>query len=101
MPTYAALIDREALTDWLPPDGMIGRFERFDSRPGGSYRLVLTYPDPSVTSGKTTPDSDVVEARFVEIVPGRRVVQAGEFVSDDPAMGLASSPANLAAYLET
>ena len=39
---YAALVDQEALTVWLPPAGMTGVFERFDPRPGGSYRLVLT-----------------------------------------------------------
>src|SRR4029453_13184239 len=73
---YAALVDPEALTAWLPPDGMSGRFERFDASPGGSYRLVLTYADASAGRGKTPADSDVVEARFVEIVPGVRVVQA-------------------------
>jgi uncharacterized protein YndB with AHSA1/START domain len=82
---YAALVDPEALTAWLPPDGMTGRFEHFDVRPGGSYRLVLTYADASTSRGKTTSDSDVVEARFVEVVPGKRVVQAVDFVSDDPA----------------
>lgn len=82
---YAALIDPEALTAWLPPEGMSGRFERFDARPGGSYRLVLTYTDAASTTGKATADSDVVEARFVELVPGARVVLAVNFVSDDPA----------------
>ena len=82
---YAALVDPEALTAWLPPDGMSGRFERFDARPGGSYRLVLTYADASTGRGKATADSDIVEARFVDIVPGVRVVQAVDFVSDDPA----------------
>lgn len=82
---YAALVDPEALSAWLPPDGMSGRFEWFDARPGGSYRLVLTYADASTARGKTTADSDVVEARFVDIVPGVRVVQAVNFVSDDPA----------------
>ena len=72
-------------TAWLPPDGMTGRFERFDPRPGGSYRLVLTYTDASHAAGKATADSDIVEARFVDIVPGVRVVQAVDFVSDDPA----------------
>ena len=33
---------------------------------------------------KATAESDVVEARFVDIVPGRRVVQAVDFVSNDP-----------------
>ncbi|HEX9968766.1 MAG TPA: SRPBCC family protein [Acidimicrobiales bacterium] len=82
---FAALVDRDALTAWLPPDGMTGVFERFDPRPGGSYRLVLTLRDPSTGRGKATADSDVVEARYVDIDPGRRVVQAVDFVSDDPA----------------
>ncbi|MDR6592410.1 SRPBCC family protein [Saccharothrix longispora] len=134
---YAALVDPAALETWLPPEGMTGRFDRFDARPGGSYRLVLTYADASAAPGKATADSDVVEARFVDVVPGARVVQAVEFESADPAYagtmtmtwevtpagagtrveiraddvpdgisaedhaaGLASSLANLAAYLE-
>lgn len=134
---FASLVDREALAAWLPPEGMAATFEHFDPRPGGSYRLVLTYLDPSRTGGKATTDSDVVDARYLEIVPGDRVVQAVDFVSDDPAFagtmtmtwkvtavdegtrvdliaedvpagisaedhaaGLASSLANLAAYLE-
>jgi hypothetical protein len=47
---------------------MSGRFERFDARPGGSYRLALTYADASTTRGEATADSDIVEARFVDIV---------------------------------
>jgi uncharacterized protein YndB with AHSA1/START domain len=82
---YAALVDPDALTAWLPPDGMSGRFERFDARPGGSYRLALTYADASTARGKSTADSDIVEARFVELVPGVRLVQAVDFVSRDPA----------------
>ncbi|MPZ88174.1 MAG: ATPase [Nitriliruptorales bacterium] len=82
---YAALVDPDALVAWLPPDGMSGRFERFDARPGGSYRMILTYADASTAPGKATADSDVVEARFLDIAPGVRVVQAVDFVSDDPA----------------
>jgi uncharacterized protein YndB with AHSA1/START domain len=82
---YAALVDRDALLQWLPPRGMQARFEHFDPRPGGSYRLVLTYDDASTAPGKATADSDIVEARFVELVPDDRVVQAIDFVSDDPA----------------
>src|SRR6476646_3856748 len=82
---WAALVDPEALLVWLPPGRMTARFERFDARPGGSYRMVLTYADASGAPGKATADSDVVEARFVDIVPGVRVVQAVDFVSDDPA----------------
>lgn len=82
---WAALVDPAALLAWLPPSGMTGRFERFDARPGGSYRMVLTYSDASGAPGKATADSDIVEAHFVHIVPGERVVQAVDFVSDDPA----------------
>jgi uncharacterized protein YndB with AHSA1/START domain len=82
---WAALVDPGALLAWLPPGEMTGRFERFDARPGGSYRMVLTYPDASGAPGKADADSDIVEARFVDIVPGERVVQAVDFVSDDPA----------------
>jgi uncharacterized protein YndB with AHSA1/START domain len=80
---YAALVDPDLLVRWLPPHGMTGRFERFDARPGGSYRLVLTHADGG--TGKSDADSDVVEARFVDLVAGRRVVQAVDFVSDDPS----------------
>jgi uncharacterized protein YndB with AHSA1/START domain len=112
---FAALVDPEALTAWLPPDGMSGRFERFDARPGGSYRLVLTYADASSARGKATADSDIVEAHFVDVVPGVREVtalDAGTRVdiraddvpagisAKDHAAGLASSLANLATYLE-
>ena len=84
---FEALVDRDALEAWLPPRGMTARFERFDPMPGGSYRLILTYtdPDPSGTRGKSAADVDVVEARFVAIVPDDRVVQAVDFVSEDPA----------------
>ena len=83
--TFAALVDREALEAWLPPDGMTATFERFDPRPGGSYRLVLSYADGSGSPGKTTAEADVVEARYIDIVPDVRVVQAVDFVSDDSA----------------
>jgi uncharacterized protein YndB with AHSA1/START domain len=82
---YAALTDPEALSTWLPPTGMSARFERFDLRPGGSYRLVLTYADASGGPGKASADTDIVNARFVDVVPGVRVVQAVDFVSEDPA----------------
>ena len=47
--------------------------------------MVLSYADPSHTRGKANADSDIVEARFVDLVPGLRVVQTVDFVSDDPA----------------
>src|SRR6516225_5547207 len=82
---FAALIDPEALATWLPPSGMSGRFEHFDPSPGGSYRLILIYSNITEARGKATETTDIVEGRFVKIVPNVRIVQAVNFVSDDPA----------------
>ncbi|BCI53259.1 hypothetical protein NIIDNTM18_25370 [Mycolicibacterium litorale] len=82
---YAALIDPDALAVWLPPAGMTGRFDHFDARAGGSYRMVLAYQQTPASGGKTTVDSDVVEARFVAIEPNARIVQQVDFTSADPA----------------
>lgn len=49
--------------------------------------MILTYDDPSEAPGKSTDSSDVVEGRFVDIVADTRVVQAGDFDSDDPSFG--------------
>lgn len=81
---FAALVDRAALETWLPPVGMTGRFEHFDPTPGGSYRLVLTYADPSASAGKTTTDSDIMDVRFVDIVTDDIVVQTVDFDADGP-----------------
>jgi uncharacterized protein YndB with AHSA1/START domain len=82
---YAALVDPDALAVWLPPSGMTGRFERYDLRPGGGYRLVLAYDDPALR-GKSRANEDVAEARFVAVAPGERIVTAVDFVADDPAL---------------
>lgn len=82
---YAALVDPEALLAWLPPEGMVGEFEHFDARPGGSYRLALRYDAAPRAGGKTSHDSDVVNVRFVALEPGVRVVQAVVFDSADPS----------------
>jgi uncharacterized protein YndB with AHSA1/START domain len=82
---YAALIDPDAMLQWLPPTGMTARLEHFDARAGGGYRMVLTYADASEAAGKATADSDVVDVSFIELVRDVRVVQAVEFESDDPA----------------
>lgn len=81
---FDALVKREALETWLPPGDMTGRFEWFEPRPGGSYRLVLTYADPHAPQAKSSGGSDVVDVRYIDIVPNDRVVQAVDFVSDAP-----------------
>jgi uncharacterized protein YndB with AHSA1/START domain len=83
---YAALLDPTALVAWLPPGDMTGSVERFDARPGGSYRMVLTYPAGSVSPGKSAADADIIEGRFIDLVACERVSYAVDFVSDDVAL---------------
>lgn len=80
---FAALVDEEARTSWLPPAGMSGRFSWFDMRPGGGYRMTLTYDDES-RPGKSGENKDVVQVRFVSVDEPRRLVEEADFVSDDP-----------------
>lgn len=80
---FAALVDGPARTQWLPPTGMTGQLTWFDPRPGGGYRLVLRYDDVSAR-GKSGANTDVVQVRFVEVDPPRRLVEEADFDSDDP-----------------
>jgi len=82
---YQAFVDKEELVKWLPPDGMSARAPVFEPWVGGVYQLVLTYEMEDVASGKTTAQTDVSNGRFVDLVPGQKIVQIGTFDSTDPA----------------
>lgn len=83
---YKALVNPEALISWLPPKGMRGEILEFEARAGGAYRMSLTYLETDHSArGKTSEHTDVVNGRFLELVPDGRIVQAVEFQSDDPA----------------
>jgi uncharacterized protein YndB with AHSA1/START domain len=65
---------------------MTGEFYSFDARVGGGYRMSLFYPpSEQVFRGKTSEREDNVTARFVELAPPMRIVQAITFNSPDPA----------------
>jgi uncharacterized protein YndB with AHSA1/START domain len=76
---YNAFVTPENLAAWLPPEGARGEIEHFDPRQGGRFKIILTF---SATPGKSSRHSDVVEGRFLQLLPGKRIVQAVEFVSD-------------------
>ena len=83
---YVALLDPAALIDWRPPAEMTGEIHEFDARVGGGYRMSLFYPpDERVFRGKTSDREDLVNVRFVELAPPRRIVEAVNFVTTDPA----------------
>jgi uncharacterized protein YndB with AHSA1/START domain len=82
---YRALVKREALERWLPPEGMAGRIERFDPQPGDGFRMELTYLDPADSPGKTSASRDVTEVEIAALEPEVCVVWRIDFASDDPA----------------
>lgn len=82
---YRALVEPEAVRRWKVPASMTSEIHEFDAREGGRIRISLTYSSPAAT-GKTTSSTDTYHGRFLRLMPGRLVVEADEFESDDPAL---------------
>src|SRR4029450_4140534 len=83
---YRAFTNPAALAVWLAPGEMTGKVHAFDARVGGGYRMSLFYPaSEQVYRGKTAEREDRFTARFVELMPPTRIVQAISFDSVDPA----------------
>jgi uncharacterized protein YndB with AHSA1/START domain len=83
---FRAFLDAESVASWRPPRGMTARIFAFDPRVGGGYRMAFVYPDGEAGRGKSTPTSDIIVGRFVELLPDSMIVEAVRFESDDPAM---------------
>ena len=65
---------------------MTGKVHEFEARVGGGYRMSLFYPaSERANRGKTAEREDRFTARFVELTPPTRVVQAISFDSANPA----------------
>ena len=82
---YRALLDPRAVATWKVPNGMTSHVHAFDAREGGSFRISLTYDEPT-RAGKTTAHTDTYHGRFVKLVPNEQVVEVVEFETTDPAM---------------
>ena len=82
---YRALVDANAVANWMAPDGMTSQVHTFDPREGGAFRISLTYDAPTGT-GKTTARTDTYHGRFVRLVPDEQVIEVVEFETADPAM---------------
>jgi len=82
---YRALLDPRAVAIWKVPAGMTCHVHAFDAREGGSFRISLTYDEPTGT-GKTTAHTDTYHGRFASLVPNERVVEVDEFETEDPAL---------------
>jgi uncharacterized protein YndB with AHSA1/START domain len=82
---YHALVDPNAVARWMVPTGMSSRVHAFEGREGGTFRISLTYDEPTGT-GKTTAHTDTFHGRFVKLVPNELVVEVVEFETADPAL---------------
>jgi uncharacterized protein YndB with AHSA1/START domain len=82
---YRALLDARAVATWKVPTGMTSQVHEFDAGEGGSFRISLTYNQPTRT-GKTTAHTDTYHGRFAKLVPNEQVVEVIEFETTDPAL---------------
>ncbi len=82
---YRALVDADAVATWMVPTGMTSHVHNFDPRKGGTFRVSLTYDEPTGT-GKTTTHTDTYHGRFVKLVPNEQVVEQVEFETADPEL---------------
>lgn len=73
---YKAFVDADAKARWLPPNGFTCKVHSFDPKVGGAYKMSFT--------NFTTGASHSWTGKFLELVPGERVVYADTF--DDPNM---------------
>ena len=82
---YRALLDPDAVQQWMVPDGMTSEVHAFDPVEGGTFRISLTY-DERTGAGKTTAHTDTFHGTFARVVPDHEVVQVVEFETDDVSM---------------
>jgi len=82
---YRALLDARAVEKWMVPTGMTSRVHEFDPREGGTFRISLTYVEPT-GAGKTTAHTDTFHGRFAKLVEDEQVVEVVEFETTDPAL---------------
>ena len=81
---YQALTDRAQFAIWIAPEGAHALVDHFDPRPGGSLQITLVFDRSG--GGKTTPNTDTVKGRFLELHKDRSIRQELAFNSDDPAL---------------
>jgi uncharacterized protein YndB with AHSA1/START domain len=82
---YRALLDAHAVEQWMVPTGMTSHVHAFDAREGGSFRISLTYDEPTA-AGKTSAHTDTYHGRFVKLVTNEEVVEVVEFETTHPAL---------------
>nr|WP_321360056.1 SRPBCC domain-containing protein [uncultured Hyphomonas sp.] len=70
---YGAMTDQDQLALWLLPDGEDMRIEKFDLRPGGTFRVSFGGGGDCLV--------EAINGHFIDIVSDKKVVQTLEFDS--------------------
>ncbi len=84
---YKALTNPEAMVVWQVPGNMTARIYNFDFRIGGEYQMSLFYPhSEKEMKGKTSGNEDKFSARFVELIPNKKIVEAIKFETSNPGL---------------
>ena len=82
---YNAFINPAALEIWQAPGDMTAKVHKFDHRVSGGYEMSLYYPENETkVKGKTTDKEDRFTARFVELIPNQKIVEAIKFDTTNP-----------------
>ncbi len=82
---YRALLDAQAVSRWMVPDGMTSDVHTFEPHEGGAFRISLTHDAPT-GAGKTSGQTDTFHGTFATLVENERIVQRVEFETDKPEM---------------
>lgn len=87
---YPLLVDGDAVTAWMMPDGIAVEVHRFEAVEGGSFSITLTYDNPADTgrhdAGTVRQQHDAYFGTFRSLVPDEQVVEVLEFVTEKPEM---------------
>lgn len=74
---YQCFLDPDAYAKWIPPHGFTGKVHHMEPKVGGTYRMSFSTIDRKW--------SHAFGGRYVELVPGRRIVHTDRF--EDESMG--------------
>lgn len=83
---YAVFLDPEAVAVWRPPKGMECHIYEFNPRVNGTFRMSFDYKDTHhEVPGKSSEHADIFHGPFIELLPGKKIVEQVEFESGNPA----------------
>jgi len=82
---YDAFINPAALEIWQAPGDMKAKVHHFDLKVGGGYQMSLFYPEnEKEMKGKTSEKEDRYTARFIELLPNKKIIEGIRFDTTNP-----------------